>query len=112
MNNLTLVAAQQINDLPRYARYIGGRQINLIQDRNNCQILFHRQVNVRQCLRLNSLASINHQYRTLASLQTTRNFIAKIDMPRSVNQIQIDIFIPHSYRRQLNSDAFFPLQIH
>ena len=55
---------------------LGRRQIDLVDHRNDFQIVMQRQVRVRQRLRLHALRRVHHQQRAFARLQAARNFVA------------------------------------
>ena len=96
---------------------VGARQIYLVDDGNNFQIIIQRQVYVGQRLRLNALRSVDNQQRTLARSQRTRNLVGKIDVARRVNKVQ-HVFLPvagvvnAAHGLRLNSNAALALQIH
>ena len=56
--------------LPLHRRDIGIRQIDLVDDRNNREPLFVREMNVRHRLRFDSLRRIDNEQRTLARSET------------------------------------------
>ena len=59
--NITPVTTQQVDDfIFNFFRH-GTRQINLIQNRNNLQIILNCHVKIGYCLRLNSLRRIHNQ---------------------------------------------------
>ena len=66
----------------------GGRQIDLIQNRNQFKIVLDSQVSVCQRLCFNALRSINDQQSALACGQRTGNFVRKINVSGRVDQIQ------------------------
>ena len=75
------------------------------------------QIYIGQCLRLDSLRSVNNQQRTFAGSQTARDLVRKVDMPRSVDQIQHISFtilcnIVQANRLGLDRDAAFTFQLH
>ncbi len=96
---------------------LGTRQVDLVDDRHNIQIVIQRQIDIGQRLRLNALRRIHDKQRTLARSQTARYLIIEIDMPRRVDQIE-NIFLPvlgpvhcaHGLR--LDGDAPLPFQVH
>ena len=89
MNNIALITAQQINHLLGNAWHIGCWQVNLVEHRDDGEVLLHRQVHISQRLRLDPLAGIHHQYRAFAGLQATRYFVAKIHVAGGVDQVEV-----------------------
>ena len=79
--------------------------------------MVHRQVNVRHRLGLYSLGGINHQQCTLTGAETAGNFVRKIYVPRSVDQVQFITLtvlgiVIHRDRMGLDGDAAFLLEVH
>ena len=66
-------------------RDVGVRQINLVDDRNDREVLLHRQMNVGHRLRLDALRGINDQQRAFARAQAARHFIGKIHVPGRID---------------------------
>ncbi len=99
------------------ARDIGARQINLVDDGNDFEPVVERHIDVREGLRLDALARIDHQQRALARGETARNLIGKIDMPGSINKIQdvgLAVFrgVAEPDRARLDGDAALALEVH
>ena len=75
------------------------------------------QINIRQCLRLDSLCSIHDQDRTITGSKTSGNFIVKIDMSWCIDQVK-DIFfsivglVYDSNGLGFNCNTTLTLQIH
>ncbi len=109
--------ADHILDLRLHPLRLGRRQVNLVQDRHDFMVGLDRLIDIGQRLRLDPLAGIDHQQRSLAGRQRARHLIAEIDMPRRVHQIQ-DIILaigggvvqPHCLR--LDGDPALALNIH
>ena len=106
-----------ILDLMGHTLRISGRQVDLIQDRNHFQIMFHSQIGVCQSLSLNTLRGINYQQGTLAGRQGTGNFVVKVYMTRSIDQVKViglAIFcsIVYFYSTGLDGNAALTLQLH
>src|SRR5262245_40937945 len=93
------------------------RKIDLIDDRNDRQILLHCEVNIRNGLSLDALGGIDNQKSAFAGAQAARNFVGEIDVARSVNQVQL-VFLPvfglvvHGDGMGLDGDTALALQIH
>jgi len=71
--------------------HIGIWQIDLIDNWDNGESLFVSEVNVCHCLRFDSLGRIDNQNSAFARREAARNFIAEIDVPGSVEQVQVII---------------------
>jgi hypothetical protein len=55
------VDADDLFDLAPHVLRIGGRQVDLVDDRHDGEVVVHRQVNVGQRLRLDPLRGVDHQ---------------------------------------------------
>jgi hypothetical protein len=75
------------------------------------------EVNIRHRLRFYSLRRIDNQQGALARSEATRNFIAEIDVPGSIEQVQ-SIVLPgfarvmHRHWMRFDRDPALPLQVH
>ena len=72
-------------DLLADALRLGGREIDLVNDRDDLEIVMQREVGVGECLSLHALGSVHHQQRAFASLQAAGYFVRKIHVARSIN---------------------------
>ena len=95
----------------------GAGQVDLIDDRNDLQVIVQCHVDVPEGLGLDALGRVDHQHRAVAGCQGTGNFIIKIDMPGGVDQVEIVFlavpgFVDRADRLALNGDAALPLQFH
>ena len=96
---------------------IGARQIDLIDDRNDRQVIGHRQVHVGNRLGLYALCGIDEQERSFARRQTARHFIGEVDVTRRIDQMQgvglpVLGLIPDRDRVSLDRDPALTLQVH
>ncbi len=62
-------------DLLERALDVGPRQIDLIDGRNDRQLVDHGELGVGQFLGFNALRSVHHQQRTLAHRKAPRDLI-------------------------------------
>ncbi len=88
-NALALLHDEQLFDFAHHALGIGGGQIDLVDHRNDRQIVFERQMVVRQRLRFDALRRVDNENRALACRKRTRDLVRKVDVPRRVDQIQL-----------------------
>ena len=63
------VEADDLLDLPQDALGVGSRQVDLVDDRDDGQVVLERQVEVGDGLRLDALRGVDHQQRALAGGQ-------------------------------------------
>ncbi len=111
------IEADHFFDLFPNALRLGGRQIDLIDDRNNFEIVVQRKVSIGERLRFHALRRIHHQQRAFARLQTARNLVGKIHVARRIDQIQlIQIavvgLVIEPYRVRFDRDAALALEVH
>ena len=116
-NHLLCRDGKNVLELTFYLGDIRVRQVNLVNDWDDREIVVHRQVNVRHRLGLYSLCGINHQQCTLTGAETAGNFVRKIYVPRSVDQVQFITLtvlgiVIHRDRMGLDGDAAFLLEVH
>ena len=76
-------------DLLANALRLGGGQIDLVDDRNDFQVVVQRQIGIGQRLRLHALRRVHHQQRAFAGLQAARNLVGEIHVARRVDQVEL-----------------------
>jgi len=92
-------------------------EVNLVDDGNDREIEFRREMIIRHRLRLDPLCRVNDEQRTFARAQTAGNFVGKIHMAGRVNEVQLVGFavarlVKHRHRMRLDGDAALFFQIH
>ena len=63
--------ADEIGDLGGRAGRIGLRQVDLVDDRDDLEVVLDREVRVRERLRLDPLRGVDDEQRALAGLRAT-----------------------------------------
>ena len=63
------VEADDVLDLRAGALHVGGGQVDLVDDRDDLEVVVERQVDVGQGLGLHALGGVDHQQRALAGGQ-------------------------------------------
>ena len=96
---------------------IGVRQVDFVDDRDDGQVLLHRQVDVGHGLRFDPLRGIHDEQRAFAGAQAARHFVGEIHVPRRVDEVQLVSLavlglVKHRHRVGLDGDAALPLQVH
>ncbi len=96
---------------------LGRRQIDLVDHRNDFQVVVQRQIRIGQRLRLHALRRVHHQQRALARLQAARNFVGEIDVAGRIDQVQLVHLaivgaIVQAHGVRLDGDAALALQVH
>ena len=107
----------QLLDLLANFLGLSRRQIDLVDHRNDFEIVMQRQIGVGQRLRFHALRRVHHQQRALARLQAARNLVSEIDVARRVDQVELVNLavigaIIQAHRMRLDGDAALALQIH
>ncbi len=79
---------------------VGGRQIDLVENRQDLEALIDRRNAIRDALGLDALRRVDHQQRALARRQRARHLVGKIDVARRVDKIQLIFFSIFGRKRQ------------
>ncbi len=98
-------------------RHVGGGQVDLVEDRDDEQVLLGGEVEVRDGLGFHALCGVDHQNRAFAGGEGAGDFVGEIDVAGGVEQVKLVGFavlgrVFHGDRVGLDGDAFFALQIH
>ena len=78
----------------RFVR-LRARQIDLVDDRDDLEVVLDRQVGVGERLRLDALRRVDEQQRAFARGQRPRDFVGEVDVPGRVDQVE-DVGLPSS----------------
>ena len=108
---------QNLLELPLHSVNISVRQVDLVDHRDDGQLLVVRQVDVGHRLRLDTLRRVHDQQCPLAGAQAPRHLVREIDVPRRVDKVQlilhpVDSRVVHRDWVCLDGDAAFLLEIH
>ena len=111
------VAADDVRDLGRVPLRLRGRQVDLVQYRDDVQVVLQRQVQVGQRLRLDALRGVHQQHRTLAGGQRPGHLVGEVHVAGGVDEVQHVVAAvvgpprhPHALR--LDGDAALALDVH
>ena len=77
------VVADQLGDLGGRAVGVGLRQVDLVHDRDDLEVVLDREVGVRERLRLDPLRRVDDEQRALAGLQRARDLVREVDVARA-----------------------------
>ena len=83
------VDADHVLDLLLDAVGVGGRQIDLVQDREDLEIVVERLVDVGERLRLDALACVDDEDRAFAGGKRPRDLVGEVDVAGRVHQVQL-----------------------
>ena len=116
-NRLERIEPQIGVDLLADALDVGGRQIDLVDDRQKRQIVVQGQIEVGDRLGLDALRSIDDDQRAFASHERTPHLVREIDVARGVDQVQQIVLavggaVGERDRVALDRDAPLALDIH
>ena len=108
---------QDVLQLLLRQRDVGVRQIDLVDDGDDGQVLLHRQVHVGHRLRLDALRRVHDEQRPFARAQAARHLVGEIHVPRRIDQVQLVSLailrlVRHRDRVRLDGDAALPFQVH
>ncbi|MBG9887033.1 hypothetical protein ABE10_10920, partial [Bacillus toyonensis] len=106
----------EVRKLLRILLRLRRGQIDLVQDRDDREVVLQRQIEVRQRLRLDSLRRVHEEDRALAGGERARHLVGEVDVPRSVDHVQgegLALDLPgHPDRLALDGDAALALDVH
>ena len=68
---------------------LGAGQIDLVDDRDDLEVVLDGQVDVGQRLRLDALGRVDHQQRALAGRQRARHLVGEVDVAGRVDQVEL-----------------------
>src|ERR1019366_4977412 len=106
------IDAEDLLDLGCVAVGISGGQVDLVKGGDDLEVVVDRLVGVRERLCLDALACIDEQHRSLAGSERPRDLVAKVDVPRRVDQVQDVPFEVHPDVLGLDRDAPLSFEIH
>ena len=96
---------------------VGGGQVDLVDDRQDLQVVLHRQIGVGQGLGLDALGGVHHQDGPLAGRQGAGDLIVEVHMAGGVDEVEL-VGVPvlglivEPHRPGLDGDAPLLLQVH
>ena len=106
------LVAEQVRHLERRALGIGLGQVDLVQHRDDLEVVLDRQVGVGERLRLDTLRRVDDQQGALAGLQGARDLVGEVDVPGRVDQVELVALPLHAHRLGLDRDPALALQLH
>ena len=111
------IEPDHVLDLLLDAVAVGGRQVDLVEDGEDLEIVVERLVDVGQRLRLHALAGVDHQHRALAGGKRARHLVGEIDVAGRVHQVELIglavlVRVVEAHGLRLDGDAALALDIH
>ena len=111
------VEADDVLDLSLALVRLRARQVDLVDDRDDVEVVVDGQVGVGQRLRLDALRGIDEQQRAFARGQRPRDLVPEVHVSGRVDQIE-DVLLSavggvvQSNRVRLDRDAALTLEVH
>ena len=116
LQDLALVAADELGDLVRVLLGLGARQVNLVKDRDDREVVLERQVQVRERLGLDTLRGVDEEDRALARGQGAGDLVGEVHVTGRVDHVERvggTLVRPrHAHRLALDRDAALALDVH
>ena len=108
--------ADDVLDLGLGALGVGGGQVDLVDDRQDLQIVLQRQVGVGERLGLHALRGVHDQYGALARGERAADLIVEVHVARRVDEVE-RVGLAATVIRQpdgarLDRDAALALEVH
>ncbi len=104
--------ADEAGELPGGSFGVGLRQVDLVRDRQQLEVVLDRQVRVRHRLRLDSLRRVDDEHRALARLQRPRDLVREVHVSGSVDQVQLVPLPRHPHGLGLDRDPALAFEVH
>ena len=111
------IEADDVLDLPLGLVGLGAGQVDLVDDRDDLEVVLDRQVGVGERLRLDALRRVDQQQRAFARGERARHLVGEIDVPRRVDQVE-DVglavvgLVGQPDRVRLDRDPALALEVH
>ena len=113
--------ADQLGQLLGILLGLRGRQVDLVEHRDDVQVVLHRQVQVGEGLRLDALRGVDQQDRALAGGEAAGDLVREVDVPRGVDHVEdggvarliaLAHHPRHAHGLRLDRDAALALDVH
>ena len=82
------VEADDLLDLPPRLFGLRAGQIDLVDDRDDLEVVLDREVGVGERLRLDALRRVDQQQRAFARGERPRDLVGEVDVPGRVDQVE------------------------
>ena len=111
------VEADDVLDLALALVRLRARQVDLVDDRDDLEVVVDGEVGVGQRLRLDALRRVDQQQRALAGGERARDLVAEVDVAGRVDQVE-DVLLAvrggvvQADRMRLDGDAALALEVH
>ena len=104
-------------DLGLHALGLGGRQVDLVDERDDLQIGVHGEHRVGHGLRLHALGGVHHEHGSVAGGQAAGDLVGEVHVARRVDEVQLVGLavvggVAHAHGLALDGDAALALDVH
>ena len=96
---------------------VGRRQVDLVEDRDEGQVLAQRQVDVGERLGLDALGRVDDEDRALAGLEAVADLVGEVDVTRRVDEVEavdqaVARLVLEADGPRLDRDPLLALEVH
>jgi hypothetical protein len=107
---------QHVLDLHGHAVGVGRGKVDLVDDRDQLQVVLGRQVGVGDRLSLHPLGGVDHEQGPLAGGEGPGDLVREVHVAGRVDEVELEVLalehVVHGHGRGLDGDAALPLQVH
>ncbi len=108
---------QAVLDLGLHALGLRGRQVDLVDERDDLQIGVHGEHRIGHRLRFHALGGVHHEHGSVAGGQAAGDLVGEVHVARRVDEIQLVGLavvggVAHAHGLALDGDAALALDIH
>ena len=114
-----VVAGQPDDTLDLLARHLrlGAGQVDLVDDRDDLEVVLEGEVDIGQRLRLDALGGVDHQQGAFARGQRARHLVGEVDVAGRIDQVElvhlaVGRAVLHADGLGLDGDALLALEVH
>ena len=117
VEHVVRVAADEVGDGLGHQLRLGARQVHLVEDRDDLEVLADGHVEVRDRLRLDALRRVDDEDGALAGVERARHLVGEVDVARRVDQVEhvllpVRRLVRHPDGVALDRDATLPFEVH
>lgn len=105
-------AAEETDDFGGDLLDIGGREVDFVDDGDDIEVLLEGEVDVGEGLGLDALSGVDDEDGGLDGLERAGDFVRKIDVARSVDEVELVALVVHLNRGEFDGDSLFALELH
>ncbi|SII84905.1 Uncharacterised protein [Mycobacteroides abscessus subsp. abscessus] len=110
------VDADEVRELLGVLVRLRGRQVDLVEHRDDRQLVLHREVEVRERLGLDALRGVDEEERALTGGERPGDLVAEVDVAGGVDHVECvrgAVGLPrHAHGLGFDGDAAFAFYVH